>query len=323
MLNLTILQARYDTREAPWYGAWNIVLRDMFRDFCPNSKGFFTVTYPQFSLVKNIDAVDSDESDEEMAASDQAGFYPLLLIKYMLINSVLQVKIFQRSAAPSPESPETLRGYRHSRSGLLQTPPRLSFSSKKPRLRRSLRIPDFAQVLFEIKLNKDGTLDLPLVYRAGPLLLVEIKKAKPSCQAYDITLSMNQTDEQAHHAFASYPRINDLGLIIAVGDCWIYREYSRIEQRPSQTPSERSDPKSVDPKSDADSKPNLPAPTIQSRKSENVEAAFGTPGFARLQTRQSDNALHAVKERLKFLGTNMFSSECKFKLFLLFLLHKN
>ena len=69
-LNLAILQASNDSREAPWYGPWNIVLKNMFQDFCPAK--FYTATYPQFPLVKGIDAVDSeeDESDEEIA--DQA-----------------------------------------------------------------------------------------------------------------------------------------------------------------------------------------------------------------------------------------------------------
>jgi hypothetical protein len=79
-LNLTILQASSVPREAPWYGAWNIVLKEMFQEFCPRK--FNTVTYPQFPLVKDIDTVDisaseDEESDEERA--DQAGVYLLLL----------------------------------------------------------------------------------------------------------------------------------------------------------------------------------------------------------------------------------------------------
>ena len=84
VLNLAVLQASNDSREAPWYGPWNIVLQKMFQDFCPAP--FYSATYPQFPLVKDIDVIDSDEeeSDEELErdSDDQpeAGLYSLPLI---------------------------------------------------------------------------------------------------------------------------------------------------------------------------------------------------------------------------------------------------
>lgn len=69
-LRLSILNASNDCREAPWYGAWNMVLvKGLFHDFCP--KRFYTVTYPQFPLVKDIDTV----SDSEEEGSDKVRFY--------------------------------------------------------------------------------------------------------------------------------------------------------------------------------------------------------------------------------------------------------
>jgi hypothetical protein len=87
VLNLAILHASHDPREAPWYGPWNIVLQDLFRDFCRANSSFFTATYPQFPLTKDIDlrvVVDSDEeeSDKGRAGHRQAGLYPLSPIKY-------------------------------------------------------------------------------------------------------------------------------------------------------------------------------------------------------------------------------------------------
>jgi hypothetical protein len=144
---------------------------------------------------------------------------------------VLQVKNPRRSAAPSPEA---FRGYR---SDLPQTPPKSSPSST--RLRRQRRSTDFAQLLFEIVSNKPGgTVDDPLKYRAGILLLVVIKRAMPSCQIFDFLKVMGQTNQQARHAFASYPKVDAFGLVIALGDCWTYREYHREDLRPCPTPSE-------------------------------------------------------------------------------------
>jgi len=80
ILNLAIAQARNDPREAPWYGPWNVVLQQLFQNFCP--KGFATATYPQFPLVENIDTVDSDEEESH---EEQESLYSPPLINYLLL----------------------------------------------------------------------------------------------------------------------------------------------------------------------------------------------------------------------------------------------
>src|SRR5258708_26505594 len=71
VLHLAIAEALGDSREAPWYGAWNIVLKDIiFESFC--LPPLLTVTCPQFPLSKNIATrdleddkiVDEDDSDD-------------------------------------------------------------------------------------------------------------------------------------------------------------------------------------------------------------------------------------------------------------------
>ena len=300
LLKLAVLQASNDPREAPWYGPWNIVLKDMFQDFCPKKREFITATYPQSPLVKDIETVVSDSeeesSDEEMP---EAGVYPLPLIKYLLtrINSILQVKDSRRSAAHIPESSKSHRDFR---SG----PPRLSPSLKKPRQRRSVHIPDFVQLLYKINVNEDGTIDDPLLYRTGILLMVEIRKASAFCQKFEILSVLDQTDEQAQHAFASFPRVNVFGLIIAVGDCWTYREYHREHLRPSPTMSEGLNPIYVD-SSDTGSYASSRGP---SKACNDVKWAFNRGGFARLQDQRSYAALDAVQDRLRHLASTMFVS---------------
>jgi hypothetical protein len=61
-----------DPREAPWYGPWNIVLQDLFQDFCPPP--FCTTTYPH---VEDIDVVDFEEEESDNEMDDQVGLYPL------------------------------------------------------------------------------------------------------------------------------------------------------------------------------------------------------------------------------------------------------
>ena len=63
-LQTTIVDASLDHREAPWYGPWNIVLRDfIFRSFCP--RPFLTITYPQFPVSKHVDIDDADDDDDD------------------------------------------------------------------------------------------------------------------------------------------------------------------------------------------------------------------------------------------------------------------
>jgi len=175
-------------------------------------------------------------------------------------------------------------------------------AKKKRKQLRSFRIPDFAQLLFRVRLKQsDGTID---DHRVGVLLLVEIKKAKANCQIFDFIDVMAQTNEQARHAFASYPRVNTFGMIIAFGDLWTYREYFRVDFRPSPPIrlSERLDPTFGDSNLGSDSDNET---LVYPRTCAAVEAAFEAPGFARLQSRTSDNALKAVHKRLEEIGSTM------------------
>ena len=48
-LHIAITDAALDHREAPWYGPWNIILRDfIFLSFC--QPPYMTITYPQFPV---------------------------------------------------------------------------------------------------------------------------------------------------------------------------------------------------------------------------------------------------------------------------------
>jgi len=237
----------------------------LFANFCPEP--FVTVTYPQFPLVKDIDTPE-EESDEE--DDDQ-----------VFLN-------FQRSAAPSPE---VFKGV--DRAVLLKTPtpqasPRQSATRRK---KRSTRIPDFAQFIFKITVNQPAnTVDIPPRYRGRLVLLVEIKKILTPCQLSDFAAVFQQTDQQARHVFASYPEVNTFGLIIALGDCWTYREYSRKDLRPSPTPSEHRDPTFLD---RALQLPPMPSVC------QDVNKCFDASGFARLQSSSSDKALAALRPRLQ------------------------
>jgi hypothetical protein len=86
-------------------------------------------------------------------------------------------------------------------------------------------------------------------------------------------------------------------VIVALGDCWTYKEYHRIDQRLSPT---MSDPMSEYSSSGSEEvKP-------QNRICPDVELAFGTARFARLQSTASDAALSAVRKRLSILAYGMF-----------------
>ncbi|KAF9459180.1 hypothetical protein BDZ94DRAFT_1325002 [Collybia nuda] len=63
-LAIAIEAAKTDTREAPWYGVWNIILtQKLFNNFC--KKPCSTITYPQFPLTSDVDTCEEVEDDEE------------------------------------------------------------------------------------------------------------------------------------------------------------------------------------------------------------------------------------------------------------------
>ena len=115
---------------------------------------------------------------------------------------------------------------------------------------------------------------------------------------------MPQTNEQAHHAFSTYPWVNVFGMVIALGDCWVYREYYRKDLRLSQSPtlSERLDPTVTFMGTNKDFRKSETMPKTYGV----VEEIFGPSGFARLQTKESDKALVAVRKRLMEFAKKMF-----------------
>jgi hypothetical protein len=198
-----------------------------------------------------------------------------------------------RFAAPSPE---VFKGFRQD---LLQTPPKLSpqrCKSQKQK-KRSTRIPDFAQLVFRIKIHPTNSLDDPPIHTKRIMLLVEIKRAVLNCDVWYFDSVLDQTDRQACRAFASCPEVNTLGLIVALGDCWTYREYSRENMRSSPSPSEKADPTFCE----------SPFESLSpSMACDDVNKFFGDNGFARLQETPSDHALKAIHHRLKTLFSDMF-----------------
>jgi hypothetical protein len=117
---------------------------------------------------------------------------------------------------------------------------------------------------------------------------VEIKRAVQECRRWSFVGVLDQTDQQARHAFASYSEINTLGVIIALGDCWTYREYNRHNMKSSPTLSEQNDPTYLESYS--------PSPSVIFN---DVDRHFGAKGFARLQEPASDAAFRAIHQRLK------------------------
>ena len=89
---------------------------------------------------------------------------------------------------------------------------------------------------------------------------------------------LDRTDQQGPRAFASYPAVNTLGCIIALGDCWTY---ARESMRPSQTQSERADP------TFRNSSPPLDSP-LPSKTYLDVTQSFGVKGFGCLNDPESD-----------------------------------
>jgi hypothetical protein len=92
-----------------------------------------------------------------------------------------------------------------------------------------------------------------------------------------------------------------LGVIVALGDRWMYREYYRTDLPNSPTPSERRDPTFVGSNSGSVSPDTMPARVCVS-----VEEAFGISGFGCLQSTRSNNALRIVRLRMRTIASEMF-----------------
>lgn len=185
-------------------------------------------------------------------------------------------------------SPEVYKGFRQD---LPKTPPKLSPPRlvKHKRKKCSTRIPDFVHLVFRIRVHPpNNTLVIPQAHIKRIILLAEIKRAVENCQEWFFHEVFDQTDQQAVHAFASYPEINTLGVIIALGDCWTYREYDRDNMESSPTPSKRNDA--------TYNKSDLVSPSTIVN---DVQQHFGPRGFARLQEPASEAAFIAVHKHLQ------------------------
>jgi hypothetical protein len=298
-LHIAISQALSDSREAPWYGAWNIVMRDMIfnpRKFC--REPFMTITYPQFPVSKGIDTDDAGDDDDEDEESDIDGG------KGGGDNDVQmsQSPPTSRGVAPSPEI------FRGSPSVLPPTPPKDSFplmdsSPPPPPKKRTTRIPDFLQMLYRLSRNNDGTTRFPAKYSERIMLIVEIKKLDEQPTLAHFAAIRRQTDHQARHALHASPTTDTLGVILAMGRYWTYGEYRRTDLRPSPSLSEKKDP--------------------TYRVTERTPIAFmkGLPSFEMhlghdvclcLETERSDQGLRIVQKRLHALNLPAVSAKSRF-----------
>jgi hypothetical protein len=97
-LHLSILNADGGTREAPWYAAWDLVLRDqIFANFC--QPPYFTVTYPQSPVSRHIDTCHLADEDDG-GASCRRTFSPFQHSQTTPPNR----NRLLRPGAPSPEA---------------------------------------------------------------------------------------------------------------------------------------------------------------------------------------------------------------------------
>jgi hypothetical protein len=200
-LHLAIAEALGDSREAPWYGAWNIVLKDiLFESFC--LPPLLTVTYPQFPLSKNIDThnleddkisdaddSDDDESDDDDDDDDDENDKG----SNQMTSSPQHMHILGQHSTPSPESHRSSSGpqaYRVPANTSVRysapSPSSQGSSSRQAsrdrssqrRKKCSTRIPDFAQLVYRLNVNRDQTISLPVLIQNRIILLVENKANK-------------------------------------------------------------------------------------------------------------------------------------------------
>jgi hypothetical protein len=207
-LHLSILNADNDTREAPWYAAWNLVLQEqIFANFC--QPPYLTVTYPQFPVSRHIDTyhpaddiIDGEGGDSGDEDDDGESYRITLSPSQHPQTTPPSRNHLLRSGAPSPES------YRHPSLQLLDTPPAPWANKHSPPGRKSTRIPDFAQLLYQIEANSDGTVPLPIKYQIlGLSLIVEVKKCTIHPTALSFTNILPQTDRQVHRVFTTFPHM--------------------------------------------------------------------------------------------------------------------
>ncbi|KAG0704000.1 hypothetical protein DFH29DRAFT_914021 [Suillus ampliporus] len=120
------------------------------------------------------------------------------------------------------------------------TPPRPTAGLSTARLRRSVRVPDFVQVLERTQQQYPA---IPEAVIRRVIMTIEIKpEPKDHSKSIDwVGLWKEQVGEQVVHAFDADPTVQYLGVIMTYGCRWVYR----IARRPPpdiRTMSERRDP---------------------------------------------------------------------------------
>lgn len=110
---------------------------------------------------------------------------------------------------------------------------------------RSYRIPDFMQRYFFASQDETGEWTCESMAQTPPLLIVEIKSHPEQYDKSHLialgTKVSRQTEEQAQYAFQSYPSMQVIGVIQALGYRWRYLEYKRSELPGLRSLSEEKD----------------------------------------------------------------------------------
>lgn len=282
-LHVAISHASSDSREAPWYGAWNLVLQDIiFRSFCQSP--YLTITYPQYPVSKDIDTDDADDDNDEDEDEDKTGNDDGGKNKYNISSGDVRMsRPIDRATAPSPEHMRSPQ-----KEHLPSTPP--PPSAPGPKIRTTC-IPDILQMLFQLRLQKGSNIPyFPSQCHNRTILIVEIKKATKNPGLEKFGEIFPQTDRQARHVFHVSPKTTTLGVIIAIGPYWTYGEYFRSDLRPSPSFSERGDPTYRDP---------APLPETFRIRYYPPFVTLAAQSVLLLQTQASDNGLQIVRKRLQ------------------------
>ncbi|KAI0063510.1 hypothetical protein BV25DRAFT_1824048 [Artomyces pyxidatus] len=267
-LNTVLSTLRNETREAPWYGPWTIVLKEKI------FKGMYTghalsSTYPQYSLVRTFDVYRPEDDDASDTDSDEGGPHPrrrgdvigdqpvtpMITDDEDQAEKVTQTAFGRIAQTPSPETPSITRprggravtpsppkSSKYFDQMLIVTPPNIRKAEKEHKKKSSTRIPDFVQILHQLDRRNGREMDPPEGLKSRVILLVEVKPTAYFPADSVFVAAFTQTKEQARHAFAEDPNLSRVGVLLCVGRTWSYVEHTRQGLTPSPTQSERDDP---------------------------------------------------------------------------------
>ncbi|KAI0061449.1 hypothetical protein BV25DRAFT_1916820 [Artomyces pyxidatus] len=321
-----------DTREAPWYGPWNIVLRD-FLFLGTHTAHAISITHPQYPVDRRVDTIDPDadievntlaqmllsldmrrDEDRGSLGGDTSSVTESPVIVTESVAHLAKPPSFVSSAAPTQSIPILASSVDMSP----HTPPRQPADPQKqePTMSKcSTRIPDFAQVAHELACTGDFT-NIPLqILRTRVDLLTEVKAPPPPryrgshLRTGRIFLNAQmQTRQQAQWAFADDETLTVIGVLLCVGAKWTYIEYTRTDLGPVATESERKDPTWVPPSgalsdgSDVSAAPSPPAATEYGDLTAGfLHDIFGGADWLELQDAEgrSKKAFSKIIERLQ------------------------